>query len=205
MFTNFPKVTIIVRGYTYEQVRLIACILAESKINSIEIALNSPDAINTIKRIADEFGEDLFVGAGTVLNLDDAKKAIDAGAKFLLSPIVFSEEICEYAKDQGVVTVSGACSPTEIYRSIQNGSNIVKVFPAARLGSKYISDVLAPFGEVPIMAVGGINEENVNEFISAGAKYVGLGSGILNREHILNNRKTELKNAIRRLQKKLIG
>jgi 2-dehydro-3-deoxyphosphogluconate aldolase/(4S)-4-hydroxy-2-oxoglutarate aldolase len=203
---NFPKVTVILRGYTYEQVRSVVEVLAESEFETaVEITLNSPDVFNTIEKISQAFGHQMMVGAGTVLNHEGAVKSIDAGAKFLLSPIMMSKETLQYCKERQIITVPSAFTPTEIYQSFQDGADIVKIFPAARLGSKFISDVQAPLGKLPLMVVGGINGDNAAEYFKAGASYVGIGSGIFNKEDILNQNEPGLKESLSLFQKKIFS
>lgn len=201
--SNFPKITVILRGYTYEQVRTVVNILAESGWKSVEIPLNSTDAFRTIEKISGEFGGEMLIGAGTVLTYEDAVKSVEAGAKFLLSPTMMPKEILQYCADHQIVSVPGAFSPTEIYRSFQDGANIVKVFPAARLGSKYITDIMAPLGKMPLMAVGGINGENADEFFKAGTQFLGIASGIFNKADIINQNEASLRESLLLFQEKL--
>ncbi|WP_251548883.1 bifunctional 4-hydroxy-2-oxoglutarate aldolase/2-dehydro-3-deoxy-phosphogluconate aldolase [Neobacillus muris] len=200
---SFPKITFILRGFTYKQVRQVVGILLDTKINSLEIPLNSPNAFDTIKKINEEFGDKIVVGAGTVLNHENAVKSIEAGAKFLLSPIMMSRKTIEYCKENRVISIPAAFSPTEVYQSFQDGADIVKIFPAARLGSKYISDIRAPLGEMPLMAVGGVNSDNAEEFFKAGTSFLGIGSGIFNLESLENGETEQLKMKIRKLEKLL--
>jgi 2-dehydro-3-deoxyphosphogluconate aldolase / (4S)-4-hydroxy-2-oxoglutarate aldolase len=202
--SNFPKVTIILRGYNYEQVRTVVKLLAENEFKSVEIPLNSPDAFQTINKISDEFGDEMMVGAGTVLNLEDAIKSVEVGSKFLLSPIMMSEKVFEYCADHQVITVPAAFSPTEIYHSFQAGADIVKIFPAARLGSKFITDITAPLGKMPLMVVGGINGDNAPEFFKAGAQFLGIASGIFNKEDIHQQNEPRLKESLVTFKEKMI-
>jgi 2-dehydro-3-deoxyphosphogluconate aldolase / (4S)-4-hydroxy-2-oxoglutarate aldolase len=201
--SNFPKITVILRGYNYEQVRTVVKLLSESNFKSVEIPLNSPEVFQTIDKISKEFGDALLVGAGTVLTMEDAVNSVEAGAKFLLAPTMMSKEVIQYCADRQVITVPGAFTPTEIYQSFQNGADIVKVFPAARLGSKYIADISAPLGKMPLMAVGGINGDNADEFFKAGIQFLGIASGIFNKEDIINQNEAGLKESLVLFQEKL--
>jgi len=200
---DFPKITVILRGYTYEQVRTVVEVLAESPVNSVEIALNTKDAVQTIKKISKEFGNKILIGAGTVLSIEQAVKSVEAGAKFLLSPVMMPKEILSYCSEKHVVSIPSAFSPTEIYKAFRDGANIIKVFPAARLGSKYFSDVLAPLGDIPLMAVGGVNADNAAEFLKAGAKFLGIGSGLFKKEDVIRQNIQGLRNSIMTFIEKL--
>ncbi|MBO8463229.1 MAG: bifunctional 4-hydroxy-2-oxoglutarate aldolase/2-dehydro-3-deoxy-phosphogluconate aldolase [Firmicutes bacterium] len=202
--TNFPKVTVILRGYTYEQVRAVAKNLVGTKLNAIEITMNSPDVLETIRKITEEFGESLYVGAGTIRTMEEAKQAISVGARFLLSPIMLSEEILNYCKENDVISVPAAFSPSEVQKMVDLGADIIKIFPASCLGSKYFSDIQAPLGKIPLMAVGGIHGSNVQEYLNAGASFVGIASGIFQKEHIQQCQEEELKKAIQNFEAKVV-
>ena len=182
--SDFPKVTVILRGYTYEQCRCVVSQLVGTRLSAVEVAMNTPGAADIIARLVEEFGEEVRIGAGTVTTPERARAAAKAGSKFMLSPICFTPEIFQIARDAGAVTVPAAFSPTEIHSMFEQGADIVKVFPAARLGAKYLSDVQAPLDWMPLMVVGGVNAHNVQEFFDAGASYAGIGSGIFEKDDI---------------------
>ena len=147
-----PKVTVILRGYETKQVLTVVEQLVGTKVNSIEVASNSPHAMESIAAARKEFGAEVHVGAGTVKNAELARQAIAAGAEFMLSPIMFTQEIFDLAKEAGVITVPAAFSPTEIQKMIDMGADIVKVFPAGQLGPDYLKAVQAPLGKLPLKA-----------------------------------------------------
>ena len=182
---DFPKVTVILRGYDYEQCRCVVSQLVGTRLGAVEVAMNTPGAAETIRRLVDEFGHDVRVGAGTVVSTERAHAAAEAGAAFMLSPICFTQEIFDIARDAGAVTVPAAFSPTEVATMFDMGADIVKIFPAATLGARYLTDIQAPLDWMPLMVVGGVNGANVQEFFDAGASYAGIGSGIFKKEDIL--------------------
>ena len=182
--SDFPKVTVILRGYTYEQCRCVVSQLPGTRLAAVEVAMNTPGAAETIARLVDEFGNEVRVGAGTVTTPERARAAAQAGSRFMLSPICFTPEIFAIAREAGAVTVPAAFSPTEIRTMFDQGADIVKVFPAARLGARYLTDVQAPLDWMPLMVVGGVNAANVQEFFDAGATYAGIGSGIFDKDDI---------------------
>lgn len=195
-----PKVTVILRGYETKQVLSVVEQLVGTRVNSIEVASNSPHAMESISAARREFGDEVHVGAGTVKNAEIARQAIDAGAEFMLSPIMFTQEIFDLARDAGVITVPAAFSPTEIQRMIDMGADIVKVFPAGQLGPDYIKAVQAPLGKLPLMVVGGVNVANVQSYFDKGATYAGIGSGIFDPADIEACDSAKLVAAIARLE-----
>ena len=200
---DFPKVTVILRGYTYSQIRTVVKNLIGTELKAVEITMNTPGALDCIQKISEEFGDKILIGAGTVLTYEEAQQSIEAGAAFLLAPTVFSKEILDLCKEKGVVSVPGAFSPSEIYRSFEDGADIVKVFPAARLGSKYLTDIQAPLGKLPLIVVGGVNTVNLEEYFRAGASYAGIASGIFNKDDILQENEVNLKESIKAIEEKI--
>lgn len=200
---DFPKVTVILRGYTYSQIRTVVKTLLGTKLKAVEITMNTPDAINTIKKISEEFGDSIKVGAGTVKTYREAEEAIKAGATFLLSPIMLSKEIIDLCKKNNVISVPGAYTPTEVSKSLEDGADIVKIFPAGTLGSKFINDIQAPLGKLPLMVVGGVSSENVSDYFKAGACFAGIASGIFNKDDILNENEDELRKSIEYFERKI--
>lgn len=200
---EFPKVTVILRGYSYECVRCVVHAMVGTKLQAVEITMNTENALDTIRKIADEFDDQIYVGAGTVLTLQEAKDCIQAGAKFILSPIGLDKEVIDYCHQQNVMSVPSAFTPSEIVRMLNAGASIVKVFPAGRIEPKYFSDIQAPLGKLPLMVVGGINADNVNEYFDAGATFAGIGSGIFKKEDILNCDIVALKESIKRFEERV--
>lgn len=199
---NFPKVTVILRGYSYSQIRTVVKNLVGTKLQAVEITMNTPDAVNVIGKISGEFGDSIKVGAGTVTTYEEAEAVIKEGATFILSPIMLSQKIIDLCRKNNVVSVPAALSPTEIKTLLDRSADIIKIFPAGRLGSKYISDVQAPLGKFPVMVVGGINAENFNEYFEAGADFAGIASGIFKKEDILSENKEGLRTSIKYFETK---
>ncbi len=200
---DFPKVTVILRGYTYPQIRTVVKNIVGTRLRSVEITMNTPGALEAIEKICHEFGSQILVGAGTVLTYEEAQASIAAGAAFLLSPTVFEKRIFNLCREKNVISVPGAFSPSEIRQSFLDGADIVKVFPAARLGSKYLKDIMAPLGKMPLMVVGGIGTGNIEEYFDAGAEFAGIASGIFNKEDILNQNEEGIRKSIAAMENKL--
>lgn len=191
------RVTVILRGYNYEQVRAVAKTLVGSSVKNIEITMNTDNALEIIQKISKEFQGELFIGAGTVVTYGDLVKSIDAGAKFVLSPISFSKEMIDYCKQKNVISIPAAFTPTEIYGQICLGADIIKVFPANELSPDYAKKVCEPLGDLPLMAVGGVNASNVKKILSSGYKYVGTAGGIFKKEDIKSLNYDGLKESLR--------
>lgn len=190
---KLSTVTLILRGYNFKQVDCVADVLLKSKyIRNLEVTLNTENALDIIEKIATKYSDNLNIGAGSVLTLKDLKSAISKGAKFILSPCIMSQEMLDYCHKNKVISISGALSPSEIYHTYSQGSDIVKVFPANEYSKQYAKKVIEPLGNIPLMAVGGINKDNVKEYLNGGYQYVGSANGIFNKEDILLMNKEKL-------------
>ncbi|MGG7058831.1 bifunctional 4-hydroxy-2-oxoglutarate aldolase/2-dehydro-3-deoxy-phosphogluconate aldolase [Clostridium nigeriense] len=203
MMKDFSKVTVILRGYNYDETKTVMEALVQSNIRAVEITLNTDGALETIEKISKEYADRVSIGAGTVKNLDDAKKAIKAGATFILTPIVVEKEVINECKKNNVLCVIGAMSPTEVWWCYENGADIVKVFPAKDCGITYIKDIKAPLGNIPIMAVGGVSKHNAKEFMNNGADYLGIGSSLFDKKDILNKNIGNLVKTLKELEKEI--
>lgn len=147
----------------------------QAGLKTLEVTMNTPGALDMLRQNMPLVPDGCFLGMGTVCNLDEAKMAIDAGAMFLVTPNT-DLDVIAYAKQQGVPTVAGALTPTEVYRAWSAGADMVKVFPCP--GPKYIKDLLGPMQDVPLVAVGGVKLDNLKEFLDAGAVGVGVGNSL---------------------------
>ena len=181
---SFPTVTVIARNLSSEQLHLIAEQMVATGIRSMEVSLVGDHACEDIRSLCSEFEGQLLIGAGTVLSLEDAKRSVDAGASFLLSPVQFGADVIDYAHECDVLAIPSGLTPTEIYKQLSLGADIIKVFPAARMTPAYLKDLRAPLGDFPIMVVGGINAQNIQSYLDAGARYAGLGTGCFRPEDL---------------------
>ena len=171
------KIVAIIRGAQPDDILHIAHALCEGGVKLLEVTLNSPDALSSISRIATGMHAEVFVGAGTVLDAEMAKAAIDSGAQFIISPSLDMETI--YATKQGgAISIPGAFTATEIFSAYKNGGDIIKVFPAS-IGPAYFKDLRGPFPHIPLMPTGGVNLNNIQDFQKAGAVAFGVGSGLV--------------------------
>lgn len=170
----------VVRTDNSEKLIKVARALKKGGVSCIEIAMTTPDALSVIKEVSERI-EDVLVGAGTVLDAETARSAILAGAEYLVSPTTDMDMI-KMCKRYDKVVAPGAFTPTEIMTAWQAGADFVKVFPASRLGPKFISDVKAPLPQISLMPTGGVSEENAQEFIEAGADVLCAGSALLDKK-----------------------
>jgi 2-dehydro-3-deoxyphosphogluconate aldolase / (4S)-4-hydroxy-2-oxoglutarate aldolase len=150
--------------------------LLDAGVRFVEVTIDSPEALPFLQSAANSFKEGVF-GAGTVTVPELAERAIRAGARFLVTPN-FNPEVIRTARSHQIPIFSGAMTPTEIFFAYQAGAEVIKVFPAATLGSTYFKELRGPFPEIPLMATGGITVENAPAFFAAGATALGVGSSL---------------------------
>ena len=152
--------------------------LAAGGVRAIEVTMTVPGAIESIRHLTASASDHVLLGAGTVLDPETARRAIDAGARFVVSP-VFRPALIDTCHAAGVPALPGCYTPTEILNAWDAGADIVKVFPAGGLGPAFFKDVRAPLPHVKLMPTGGVSIDNVGEWIRAGAVAVGVGSALV--------------------------
>lgn len=160
----------------------VAEALRAGGVKIIEIAMTTPGALDVMNSMREEF-PDLLVGAGSVLTEEDVDACAEAGAEFQVAP-VFNPSILAYALERGIVFSPGVFTPSEAYSAWSQGAQIVKVFPAARLGAKFISDLKAPMPFLRLMPTGGVSRDTIVDFLQAGADVVGAGSWLVDKQAI---------------------
>ncbi len=188
LFDKMPVVGII-RGLSVADINFVLPIYKQAGFTTIEITLNTPEALSVINSLALEYKGELNVGAGTVCTLDDLAAAITAGANFIVTPI-FKAEVVKKCVSMEVPIFPGAFSPTEIYEAWELGASIVKLYPASVVGSEYVSAVLAPLNKVKLMPTGGIHLSNMLAFMKSGATSLGIGSELFDKK-IIQKRDSE--------------
>lgn len=172
-------VVAIIRGAKPENIIPIAEALYDGGVKTLEITVETPKVLTLIEKVSEKFGDDLIVGAGTVLDPETARAAIMAGAKFIFSPTV-DEETIKLTKRYGVISIPGALTPTEILKAYESGADVIKVFPANVFGPKYLKDVHGPLPHIPLMPTGGIDLDNIGEYMNYGGVAAGIGSSLVN-------------------------
>jgi 2-dehydro-3-deoxyphosphogluconate aldolase/(4S)-4-hydroxy-2-oxoglutarate aldolase len=177
------RIIAIVRGVLDKHITAVADALQQGGITVMEVTLNTPGALAMIGKLQHDFGKNMYIGAGTVLNLVDAQKALEAGAAFLVTPNM-DEEVIQYAVEKEIPIFPGAMTPTEIVKAWKAGATAVKVFPSGSLGLPYIKELMGPLNQIPMMAVGGVTEENIGEFLKIGCYGLGIGGSLINLKEI---------------------
>ena len=152
-------------------------------IRTLEITIDSPEATRLIGELHAHFGERVNIGAGTVCTFADYRKAVDAGASFIVTPIV-AEEVIAAGKAENVPVFAGAFTPTEAYRAWSLGAAFVKIFPADQLGPGYIKALYGPLSQIRFVPTGGVTVETLPAFRRAGAQGYGVGSPLFDRARI---------------------
>ena len=175
----------IVRIDSKENINPTVEALLRGGIDHIEISLVTPNAVDYIARIHDEYGADILIGAGTVLDTPSARLAILAGADFIVSPTV-CPEVITLTKRYGRLSFSGGFTPTEILLSWEAGSDAVKLFPAMPAGPEYLKAVNAPMKQIPLVAVGGVSTDNLADWFAAGAVGVAAASKLADPKLVKN-------------------
>jgi 2-dehydro-3-deoxyphosphogluconate aldolase/(4S)-4-hydroxy-2-oxoglutarate aldolase len=147
----------------------------------LELTLNDPEreALDGIERLAGRFGVDeLVIGAGTVLTVDAAERAVGAGARFLVTPHT-DPVLIAWAAGRSIPILAGALSPTEVLAAWRSGAAAVKVFPASQVGATGIREIRGPLPDIPLVPTGGVTVDVIGDYIRAGATAVALGGGIV--------------------------
>lgn len=168
----------IIRGIVGESAERAIDALVSGGVRCLEITMNTRGALDLI-RAARGRHPDIAVGAGTVLSVADARKAIAAGADFVLAPTL-SAPVIRYCNRRDALPVPGVFTPTELLDASLAGALLIKVFPAGSVGPGYIKDLLGPLDGMKLLPVGGITLENTADFMKAGAFAVGVGSSLAN-------------------------
>jgi 2-dehydro-3-deoxyphosphogluconate aldolase/(4S)-4-hydroxy-2-oxoglutarate aldolase len=183
MFETTLPIVGILRGFTTAQVVEIVKASLRGGLRNLEITMGSPETPAQIREARKIAGDRMCIGAGTVLNLELLQKAIDAGASFIVTPIVNTEVVQECVR-QNIPVFPGAYSPTEILRAWELGATMVKVFPAETLGPGYVKAIKAPLPQVKLMPTGGVDLQTLAAYRKAGADGFGVGGPLFDRARI---------------------
>lgn len=187
------KLIAIVRGVYGEDCINLAKALHKGGINLIEVTFDQAkketavETCRAISMIKETFKGEVIAGAGTVTSVELVDMAHKAGAGYIISPNT-DISVIKRTVELGLVSMPGVLTPSEIVIANNAGADFVKLFPSAQFGPSYLKSVLAPLNNVRILAVGGINEKNVGEYMKAGAKGAGVGGNLVNKEWISNGK-----------------
>jgi 2-dehydro-3-deoxyphosphogluconate aldolase/(4S)-4-hydroxy-2-oxoglutarate aldolase len=185
------KIVAIIRGISAESGDATAKALADGGIVFLEVTLNTDGALGMISSFRQNYEGRMRIGAGTVLDIGQAKEAIAAGAEYIISPNL-DEEVVYYGVEKGIEVWPGTMTPTEIVRAYKAGASAVKVFPMGSLGINYLKEIRAPLNHIPMVATGGVNLQNINSVIEAGAIAVGLGGNLVDKQLVKDGKFEEL-------------
>ena len=189
--------TAVIRLTDRKKIEKVLNAIIEGGLVNLEITLTVPGAKEIIKELS-KTNNNIFVGAGTVTNIKECETVIEAGAEFVISPILDCE-IISLTKNSGKISIPGCFTPTEILSAYNKGADIVKVFPATVLGPRYFREVLSPFPFLKLMPTGGVSIDNVGEWLSAGAVTVAIGSDLLDKKLIQEGNYNAIKEKTLRL------
>ncbi len=185
------KIVAIVRGVYGEDCVKLAQALYEGGIELLEVTFDQskPELLertsDTIHQLIERLGDKMIFGAGTVTSVQMLELAKNAGARFIVSPDT-NEAVIRATVAAGMVSMPGALTPTEIVTAHSYGADFVKLFPAGTQGTAYFKAVTAPLNHIRLLAVGGVNEKNIADFLSAGAVGAGVGGNLVNKTWIAN-------------------
>jgi len=183
-FSKVPVVGII-RNLSIDEIAKILPVYHAAGLTTIEITMNTPFAADIIHRAIKQYKGKLNVGAGTVCSVEDLKLALEAGAQFIVTPIL-NPEVVRLCVKSKIPVFPGAYTPTEIYQAWELGADMVKVYPATALGPDYIRDVKAPLNKIKLLPTGGISLGNIEAFMKAGADGLGIGGQLFDKQLIKN-------------------
>lgn len=198
------KVIAIVRGVAPDKIMPVADALYEGGIRLMEVTFlqKQPDSFSVtadaIAAIAKKYEGRMRVGAGTVTTPQLVELAAKAGAEYIISPDT-NQEVIRRTRELGLVSMPGAMTPSEVMQAHHAGADFVKLFPASELGVSYVKAIRAPISHVKLLAVGGINERNIADFLAVGMVGAGVGGSLVNRRWIEDGAFAKITEAARSL------
>ena len=186
------KLVVIVRGVESDKLISVAEAIYKGGIRFMEITYSADGSISdeetaeNIKKLTEHFKGKMHIGAGTVLSEKQVELTYNAGGEFIISPDTY-EAVIKKTKELGMISMPGALTPSEIQSAVRYGADFVKLFPITNLGTGYVKAVKAPLSHVKLLAVGGINLDNIDEYLEAGVCGFGLGTNIIDKNMVKNN------------------
>jgi len=188
----------ILRGIDKDTIEPLTDVIISSGLKTIEITMNTEGASELLQKMRKTANNQLVIGAGTVLTLDDLHKALDAGATFIVSPTLVSE-VVEYCVKNKVPVFPGALTPQEIHNAWRAGATMVKIFPAKFFGPTYIKEIKGPFRDIKLLACGGVNPDNISSFFSSGTSAIAFGGSVFKKEWLQKQDFSHIKESIKTL------
>jgi 2-dehydro-3-deoxyphosphogluconate aldolase / (4S)-4-hydroxy-2-oxoglutarate aldolase len=180
---NAEKLVPVIRTSNIDEARQAIEIIGSCGISVFEITLTIPNAVDLIEELSTS---NFLIGAGTVLTVEQAENCINAGAKFIVSPI-FNTKVVSFCNEKKVAVMPAGLTPTEIWTAWQSGADVVKIFPADSMGgANYLKAIKSVFPEIRVMPTGGVSLENIGNLLKSGAFAVGVGSDLVDLNAIKN-------------------
>ncbi|MDQ0727461.1 bifunctional 4-hydroxy-2-oxoglutarate aldolase/2-dehydro-3-deoxy-phosphogluconate aldolase [Microbacterium sp. W4I20] len=176
--TVASRLIVVARAERAEDYEAVLDVLIDAGIRSVELTLTTPGTFDRLPHLLSQYGEVVDLGVGTVTNTTDLARAVDAGARYLVTPIT-SAAFVEQATDAGVPIVPGGLTPTELFASWSAGASAVKIFPAGQVGTGYLKDLHGPFPDLVAVPSGGVDLAGAAEWLAAGAVAVSVGGPLL--------------------------
>jgi 2-dehydro-3-deoxyphosphogluconate aldolase / (4S)-4-hydroxy-2-oxoglutarate aldolase len=174
----------VIRANSEREARAVIEAVCAGGVTTIEVTMTVPNAVALIESLAKDLGDRILLGAGTVLDAETARRCIDAGARFIISPALNLETIA-FCNEADTVVMPGALTPTEIVTAWRAGADFVKIFPASAVGgASYLKAVKAPLPDVKLIPTGGVSLATAADFIRAGAEAVGVGGELVDLEAV---------------------
>ncbi|HKB67499.1 MAG TPA: bifunctional 4-hydroxy-2-oxoglutarate aldolase/2-dehydro-3-deoxy-phosphogluconate aldolase [Pyrinomonadaceae bacterium] len=169
----------VVRAESSDLAMRAVAALKTGGLDVLEVTMTVPGAIEVIRALAEEYGDEVLVGAGTVLDQDTADRCIQAGAQFIVSPAL-NEDTIDFCRANDVAIFPGALTPTEVVRAWNAGADAVKIFPASAVGgASYLKSLKAPLPQIEMIPTGGVSLATAAGFIAAGAFALGVGADLV--------------------------
>ena len=166
-----------IRGPSEELTIKMVDALVKGGVTGIEITFTTPNALEVVSALDEEFGSNIILGMGTLTRPKQAKLAKEAGATFLVSPHI-NKKLAKAMVETGLPTMMGALTPSEVMQARKYGSDVVKIFPGSLGGPAYMKSLKGPFPDIPMMPTGGVSDKNLAEWFQVCAFAVGAGSNL---------------------------
>ena len=187
----------VVRAASGEEALQAVAAIKAGGLPIIEITMTVPGAVGIIETIAEKYGDEVLIGAGTVLNPETAKDCVQAGAQFIISPALNLDTIA-FCRDAGCAVMPGALTPTEIVLAWSAGADFVKVFPCGAMGgASYIKSLKAPLPQIELIPTGGVSLTTAASFIEAGAAAIGVGADLVDLKAVRSGETEKITNTTR--------
>lgn len=191
------RVVVVIRGAEVTTIEREISALYDGGLRVFEITMEAPEALQALAGARRMIPADAVLGAGTVFSAETASNALDAGATFIVSPVL-RRDVAQLAVMRGAPCMLGGMTPTEIYEARELGCEAVKVFPASAVGPRFFRELRGPLGSIPLYPTGGITLENAGDYLDAGVVALGIGSALVKREWVASGNWDALRDEARK-------